>query len=229
MLRLSEIRKSYTIGPTELVVLKDVSLTVAQGELLAVVGPSGSGKSTLMNILGLLDKPTSGSYSIDDVPISYDDDRFISRLRNQKIGFVFQSYHLLSRLTAEENVGLPLVYRGETTRTIHERAMAYLEKVQMADRAHHKPAELSGGQQQRVAIARAMVGRPALILADEPTGALDSKVGAEIMNLFASLNRDEEITVVIITHDHGVARQCRRRVEIRDGVLLAHDDTPGAP
>jgi putative ABC transport system ATP-binding protein len=219
VLRLEAIRKSYRIGPTELPVLKDVSLTVAQGELLAIIGPSGSGKSTLMNIIGLLDKPSSGSYSIDDRAITYDDDRFLSRLRNHKIGFVFQSYHLLPRLTALENVGLPLVYRGESGRAINERARAYLEKVQMAERAHHKPAELSGGQQQRVAIARAMVGRPALILADEPTGALDSKVGAEIMSLFHNLNREEGITIVIITHDHSVAAKCQRQVEIRDGVL----------
>ena len=174
-----------------------------------------------MNIIGLLDKPTFGTYSIDGRAITYDDDRLLSRLRNQKMGFVFQSYHLLPRLTALENVGLPLVYRGWKTRAIRECAMKYLEKVQMSDRAEHKPAELSGGQQQRVAIARAMAGEPATILADEPTGALDSHVGAEIMGLFKNLNEEEGITVVVITHDPEIAAQCQRRVEIRDGALLA--------
>ena len=220
MLRLNEIRKSYAIGPTELVVLKGVSVAIERGELLAIVGPSGSGKSTLMNIIGLLDKPTAGTYQIDDRPVSYDDDRTLSTLRNQTIGFVFQSYHLLQRLTALENVGIPLVYRGWKTRTINERAMTYLERVQMADRAHHRPSELSGGQQQRVAIARAMVGQPTLILADEPTGALDTRVGSEIMGLFQALNKDEGITVVIVTHDPRIARQCNRQVEIRDGELV---------
>jgi putative ABC transport system ATP-binding protein len=173
-----------------------------------------------MNIVGLLDKPTEGSYHIDGRPVSYDDDRALSTLRNKTIGFVFQSYHLLQRLTALENVGIPLVYRGWKTRVINERAMTYLERVQMADRAHHRPSELSGGQQQRVAIARAMVGQPTLILADEPTGALDTRVGGEIMALFQALNRAEGITVVIVTHDPGIARQCGRQVEIRDGEVV---------
>jgi len=219
VLQLRDVGKSYTIGPTELTILRDVSLDVGTGELLAIIGPSGSGKSTLMNIIGLLDKPTTGTYLLDGKPIAYEDDRFVSRLRNQKIGFVFQSYHLLPRLTALENVGLPLVYRGLKTRAIEEQSMVFLEKVQMAERARHKPSELSGGQQQRVAIARAMVGQPALILADEPTGALDSRVGAEIMSLFKRLNGEEGITVVVITHDPGIAAQCRRVVEIRDGTL----------
>jgi putative ABC transport system ATP-binding protein len=228
VLELRDIARSYAIGPTELTVLRSVSFSVEKGELLAIIGPSGSGKSTLMNIIGLLDKPTSGTYLLDGKAIPYEDDRYLSRLRNQKIGFVFQSYHLLPRLNALENVGLPLVYRGWKTRAIEERALAYLEKVQMRERAAHKPSELSGGQQQRVAIARAMVGQPELILADEPTGALDSRVGAEIMALFSQLNAQEGITVVVITHDLGIAAQCRRIVEIRDGTLLRGSERAAA-
>jgi len=220
MLRLDNIHKSFPIGPTCLEVLKGVSLEVDKGELLAIIGPSGSGKSTLMNIIGLLDQPTTGSYFIEGSLVRYEDDRLLSRFRNQKIGFVFQSYHLLPRLTALENVGLPLVYRGLGSRKIEKRAMACLERVEMADRYRHKPDELSGGQQQRVAIARAMVGQPALILADEPTGALDTRVGRDIMALFRRMNREDGITVVVITHDSEVAGQCDRKVMIQDGGLV---------
>ena len=219
IIELKDIVRTFQIGPTELRILKGVSLAVEKGDLLAVVGPSGSGKSTLMNIMGLLDKPTTGRVLIDDAPVDYADDRVVSHLRNRKIGFVFQSYHLLPRLTAAENVGLPLIYRGLSPHEIHERAMTYLEKVEMGPRADHRPNQLSGGQQQRVAMARALVGRPSLILADEPTGALDSKTGKEILALLKKVNADEGVTVVVITHDLGLAAQCARRVEIRDGLL----------
>lgn len=219
MLRLIDIRKSYRIGPTSVEVLKGISLNVEKGELLSIIGPSGSGKSTLMNIIGLLEQPSAGSYFIEETRIAYDDDRVLSSLRNRMIGFVFQQYHLLPRLTAVENVGLPLIYRGLGGKEIMDRAVEYLTKVEMQQRGAHKPMELSGGQQQRVAIARALVAHPALILADEPTGALDSQTGQEIMSLFKRLNEEEGITIVVITHDPKIAAQCRRKLEIRDGVI----------
>lgn len=219
MLKLIDIRKKYTVGPTELEVLKGVSLNVAEGELLAIMGPSGCGKSTLMNIIGLLDRPSSGFYYIEEKPVIDVDDDALSAIRNWKIGFVFQQYHLLGKLTALENVGIPLIYRGNTGKDYKERCLEFLKKVGMNERAHHKPTELSGGQQQRIAIARAMVGKPAIILADEPTGALDTRVGQEIMDLFKRLNLEEGITVVIITHDPNIAKQCKRFVVMRDGTL----------
>ncbi|MDD5008194.1 MAG: ABC transporter ATP-binding protein [Syntrophorhabdaceae bacterium] len=219
MLRLTDINKSYRVGPTTVDVLKGISLTVEKGELLSIIGPSGSGKSTLMNIMGLLEQPSAGSYFIEDTKITYDDDRMLSSLRNRMIGFVFQQYHLLPRLTAIDNVGLPLIYRGISEKEITERSMEYIKKVEMQERSHHKPTELSGGQQQRVAIARALTGNPALILADEPTGALDTHTGQEIMNLFKRLNKEEGITIVVITHDPKIAAQCKRRVELRDGII----------
>ena len=219
MLRLTDINKSCWVGPTTVDVLKGISLTVEKGELLFIIGPSGSGKSTLMNIMGLLEQPSAGSYFIEDTKITYDDDRMLSSLRNRMIGFVFQQYHLLPRLTAIDNVGLPLIYRGISEKEITERSMEYIKKVEMQERSHHKPTELSGGQQQRVAIARALTGNPALILADEPTGALDTHTGQEIMNLFKRLNKEEGITIVVITHDPKIAAQCKRRVELRDGII----------
>ena len=220
MLKLQKIRKSYPLGSTEIEVLKGVQLDVGEGELLSIMGQSGCGKSTLMNIMGLLDKPSSGNFSINNEEITYKDDDHLSNLRNNHIGFVFQQYFLLSKLTALDNVGIPLVYRGEKSEIIKKRSMEYLEKVGMAERYHHRPNQLSGGQQQRVAIARALVGGPALILADEPTGALDTRVGAEIMELFKKVNREEGITIIIITHDPGVAEQCDRYVIMQDGEIL---------
>ncbi len=220
MLILKDITKSYQIGPTQLEILKGIDLTVDKGELLAIIGPSGSGKSTLMNIIGLLDRPTNGSYSVDGTPITYENDRGLSTIRNQKIGFVFQQYHLLPRLTAEENVELPLVYRDMKEKDRREKARELLRKVQMGDRGHHRPSELSGGQQQRVAIARSLVGSPSIVLADEPTGALDQVVGHEIVSLFQKLNEDEGLTTIIITHDRSIAAQCRRQVEIVDGRIV---------
>jgi len=220
MLKLIDIEKKYKIGPTEVEVLRGVNLEVSQGELLSIMGQSGCGKSTLMNIIGLLDKPSSGSYFIEEKAVSYNNDDALSAIRNRRIGFVFQQYHLLPRLTAMDNVGIPLVYRGlgeDERRTL---CMEFLKKVDMHERAHHKPGELSGGQQQRVAIARALVGKPAIILADEPTGALDRRVGLEIMNLFKKLNEEAGITVVIITHDPNIAKQCGRFVVMMDGVIV---------
>ena len=220
MLALNDIRKSYFIGPTEVEVLKGVSLEVSEGEMIAISGPSGCGKSTLMNILGLLDRPSSGSYAIQGSPVTYEDDDRLSSIRNLSIGFVFQQYHLLSKLSALENVMLPLVYRGGSDKSMREVAMEKLRQVGMENRSHHRPSELSGGQQQRVAIARALAGQPKLILADEPTGALDTQVGQEIMDLFCQLNREQGLTVAIITHDPRIARQCPRIARMAEGVLL---------
>ena len=220
MLDLRDIHKVYRVGPTAVEVLKGISLTIEPGELVSITGTSGCGKSTLMNIIGLLDRPSSGEYWLDGSRVAYADDDRLSEIRNRRIGFVFQQYQLLSRLTALANVLLPLVYRPEPTPDAERRGLAMLERVGMAERAHHKPTELSGGQQQRVAIARALVGQPTLILADEPTGALDTRVGQEIMDLFRQLNRDDQITVVIITHDPGLARQCDRVITLRDGLLV---------
>ncbi len=221
MLNLQGIRKSYHIGPTEVEVLKGVSLHVAQGDMISISGPSGCGKSTLMNILGLLDRPSSGAYAIEGRPVTYGEDDALSAIRNKSIGFVFQQYHLLAKLSALENVMLPLVYRGESEAHMRHVALEKLAQVGMDTRSHHRPSELSGGQQQRVAIARALAGKPKLILADEPTGALDSKVGQEIMDLFLSLNAEQGITIAIITHDPKIAAQCPRAVRMHEGVLQA--------
>lgn len=219
MIRLRNIYKSYLFGNTHVPVLKGINLDVQAGDLLTVMGVSGSGKSTLMNIIGLLDRPTRGVYILDNKEIGHYSDDELSTLRNQKIGFVFQSFYLLPRLTAVENVGYPLIYRNLPRKEIRQRALAMLDRMGMADRAKHRPSELSGGQQQRVAIARALVGKPSILLADEPTGALDSRVGKEIIDLFISLNQTEGITIVIITHDPNIARQCKRCVRMEDGKL----------
>ena len=220
MLELIDIKKTYRIGPIDVDVLKGVSFKVDQGELVSIMGTSGCGKSTLMNIMGLLDRPTSGHYVLQGAEVAELSDDQRSDIRNRRIGFVFQSFHLLSRLSALENVGLPLLYRGMKSRDIQERSREFLRKVAMEDRALHKPNELSGGQQQRVAIARALAGTPAIILADEPTGALDTRVGRDILDLFLRVNEDEGMTVVLITHDPSIAAECRRCVHMEDGVIL---------
>lgn len=220
MLKLEDIRKTYDAGPVKLEVLKGISLKVEEGELISVMGQSGSGKSTLMNIIGLLDSPTSGRYLIDGQNVVSADRRERARLRNRNIGFVFQSFHLLSRIHAEANVALPLLYRGMKGAERRKAAREWLGRVGLGDRIHHKPNELSGGQRQRVAIARALVGRPRLLLADEPTGALDAATSAEIIQLFSELNRSERVTTMIITHDPGVAAQCRRRLVLSAGELF---------
>ena len=220
MLRLVDVNKSFRLGTLTVEVLRGVDLEVAAGDMLSIMGPSGSGKSTLMNIIGLLGRPTAGSYYLNGRDVSSMNDRELSAFRNANIGFVFQSFHLLEHLTALENVAVPLVYRGLGRASIRRRSRAILEKVGMGDRLGHKPDQLSGGQKQRVAIARALVGEPSVVLADEPTGALDSDTADEVMESLIRLNREELITIVIITHDPLIARQCARKTLIRDGALF---------
>ena len=215
---LRDIYKDYNQGNMPVPVLKDVCLQVEEGEYVAIMGPSGSGKTTLMNIVGLLDTPTKGEYYLDEKAVTNLKEKDLSKLRLNTIGFVFQNFQLMPRESALDNVSLPLIYAGLKKRERHEKAMAALEKVGLADRASFKPTQLSGGQKQRVAIARAMVNSTKLLLADEPTGALDSKSGKQIMELFRQLN-DEGVTVVMITHDRKVAEQADRIVYIIDGEL----------
>ena len=219
LIQMQGIRKSYYIGqPNELEILHGIDLTVYPGEFVAIVGESGSGKSTLMNIIGVLDKPTAGEYVLDGVNIHDADDNDLAAIRNRKIGFVFQTYNLIGRQSALKNVELPMLYAGVPAGERTRRAKEWLERVGMGERMRHQPNELSGGQKQRVAIARAMVNEPALILADEPTGALDSKSGRQVMELFQKLN-DEGVTVLMITHDPDIAAHAKRVVMIRDGEL----------
>ena len=225
MLRLVDVERSFRLGTLSVEVLRGVCLEVAAGDLLSIMGPSGSGKSTLMNIIGLLDRPTAGRYYLNGRDVSTMNDLELSAFRNANIGFVFQSFNLLNHLTALENVALPLVYRGLGREEIRRRALAILERVGMDDRLGHRPDQLSGGQKQRVAIARALVGEPSVVLADEPTGALDAGTAEEVMRLLAGLNRVEGITLLIITHDAAVARRCARRLWIGDGRL--HEDAAG--
>ena len=227
LLRLGAVCKTYSVGPVKTQVLRGVDLEVARGDMLSMMGPSGCGKSTLMNVVGLLDRPTSGSYSFAGREVTALDDDALSAIRNLKIGFVFQAFNLLPRLTAEENVGLPLVYRGLGEKEIRERARAGLQRLGMEDCAQQRPNELSGGQQQRVAIARALVGEPDVILADEPTGALDADTGRDIMQLLIRLNVEQRLTIIVVTHDLAVDRLCARRTRIRDGVLHEQDASAG--
>jgi putative ABC transport system ATP-binding protein len=219
VIELRGITRVYSSGRLEVAALRGVDLDIWPGDFLAVVGPSGSGKSTLMNIIGCLDRPTSGVYRLGGTPVESLTDDDLARLRGRAIGFVFQSFNLLPRTTALENVATPLLYQGIGRRERHDRAAAVLDRLGMADRATHEPSELSGGQQQRVAIARALVGEPSLILADEPTGNLDSVAGAEVISLLHELNA-AGTTIVLITHDVDVAEKARRQVHVRDGLLL---------
>ncbi len=232
VIQARDLHKVYRLGrDVEVHALRGVSFTVRRGEALAIMGPSGSGKSTLMNILGCLDKPTRGEYLLDGQPVATLNDDQLAVIRNRKVGFVFQSFNLLPRVTALENVMLPLRYAG-VLRGAAERARAALEAVGLGDRLHHKPNELSGGQQQRVAIARALVNNPAIILADEPTGNLDTRSGQDIMDLLLRLNREQGTTLIVVTHDPEVAGQMQRILHLRDG-QLSHDEIlaarPAAP
>jgi putative ABC transport system ATP-binding protein len=219
VISIQGVTKIYRMGDMEVKALGGVDLAIWPGEILAIMGPSGSGKSTLMNVLGCLDVPTSGTYKLDGVDVSQLSDAQLAEIRCRKIGFVFQSFNLLPRTTALENVELPLIYGGVNGRQRRTRAAEVLQLVGLGDRLHHKPNELSGGQQQRVAIARSLSNRPAMILADEPTGNLDSKTSIEIMRLFQQLNREQGITVIFVTHNPETAEYCNRVIHIRDGLV----------
>jgi putative ABC transport system ATP-binding protein len=219
MIELSDITKTYRMGEVDLTVLDGVCLSIKQGEFVAVMGPSGSGKSTLMNIIGCLDRPTSGVYRFEEREISTMNDDELASVRNVKIGFVFQTFNLLPRLSALKNVEVPLIYSGVPARGRRERAIPLLEKVGLADRLHHKPTELSGGQQQRVAIARALINNPPLLLADEPTGNLDSRSGEEILHILTELN-GQGVTIILVTHDQGVGSLCKRMINLKDGRIV---------
>ncbi|UJF36350.1 ABC transporter ATP-binding protein [Paenibacillus hexagrammi] len=230
MIELTDIKKVYKRGEEELHILKGISLSVQVGDFVAIIGPSGSGKSTLMNTIGLLDIPTSGSYLLDGVATQNLTDNQLAELRNQKIGFIFQQFNLLPRLTAMENVELPMIYAGIGKKERRERGHEMLQLLGMGERGHHKPSELSGGQQQRVAIARALAISPSLILADEPTGALDSRTGEEVLELILKLNQQGN-TIVLITHDHHIADNAKRVVALKDGMIIDdyRNDTPKSP
>lgn len=219
LIQLRSINKNYKLGKEEIPILRNINLEVEEGEILAIMGPSGSGKSTLMNILGCLDRPTSGDYQLDSLDILAGKENKLAEIRNKSIGFVFQTFHLLPRLTALQNVELPLIYSGVKNKERKERAYQALEKVGLADRVTFRPAQLSGGQRQRVAIARALINEPKFILADEPTGALDSKTGEQILSLFKELNANG-VTIILITHDQEVANIADRILYIRDGELI---------
>ena len=219
VIRLENVHKTYDLGEIQVQALRGVSLEVREGEFVAVMGPSGSGKSTVMNILGCLDRPTRGRYYLDGIDVSGMSKTELARIRNRKLGLVFQQFNLLSRTSALENVELPTVYAGVGPEERAKRAMESLTRVGLADRAGHHPSQLSGGQQQRVAIARALVNRPAILLADEPTGNLDSRTSVEIMQILQTLNEEQGLTIVIVTHEHDIAQYATRALEFRDGKL----------
>jgi putative ABC transport system ATP-binding protein len=226
MILIDGATKTYQVGTEEVHALRGVDLAIEAGEIVAIVGPSGSGKSTLMNVIGCLDTPSSGRYVLDGVDVASLDDDGLAELRNKKIGFVFQTFNLLPRQTALDNVALPLRYGGYGSKERREASERALMRVDLGDRMHHRPDQLSGGQKQRVAIARALVTGPAILLADEPTGALDQRTGGEILALFRRLN-SEGVTVIIVTHDHAIAQSARRRITIVDGQIVS-DDREGA-
>jgi ABC-type lipoprotein export system ATPase subunit len=230
LIELRNIYKTYHLGEVDVPVLKGVSLTVGYGELVALMGVSGSGKSTLMNILGCLDHPTSGEYWLDGQEVAHLSADGRALLRNHKIGFVFQSFNLLARTSALENVMMPLSYTTDTIsdRESRHRAIELLNRVGLGDRMHHEPSQLSGGQQQRVAIARSLVNKPSLLFADEPTGNLDSHTSEEVLGMFQQLNREEGITIILVTHDPGVARHAKRVIRIHDGVIVDDISSGGA-
>jgi len=220
MIQLQDITKVYPMGKRELTVLRGVTLHIEQGELVAIMGPSGSGKSTMLNLIGCLDTPTSGIYYLEGREVSQLDSNELAKVRGQKIGFIFQTFNLLPRLSAVANVELGMRYAGGAD---HQRALEALAKVGLSDRANHRPTELSGGEQQRVAIARALVKNPPLILADEPTGNLDSRSGEEIISILTSLHAEQRVTLVMITHDTDIAHHCQRIVHIKDGQVESEE------
>jgi putative ABC transport system ATP-binding protein len=220
MIRLENITKVYPMGKRELKVLKGITLNIKQGELIAVMGASGSGKTTLLNLIGCLDKPTSGDYYLEDRAVSRFNSGELAKVRAKKIGFIFQTFNLLSRLTALANVELGLTYSGGVDR---QRAIEALSKVGLGDRIHHRPVELSGGEQQRVAIARAIVKNPTLFLADEPTGQLDSHSGEEVISLLTSLHAEHGITLLLVTHDNNIAHRCQRIIHLKDGEVVGEE------
>lgn len=224
LVRLKDIKKTYLMGRVPVNALRGLDLEVNDGEMVAIMGPSGSGKTTLLNVIGLLDSPSIGSYKLVGDEVAKLPDRKRSQLRNKRFGFVFQVYNLLPRLTAAENVMIPLIYGGVPRRERRPRAEAALEAVGLKDRMRHRPSELSGGEQQRVAIARALVNEPSVVLADEPTGNLDSKSGAAIMDLIQQLHRDRKVTVVLVTHDPNIAARAERTVQLRDGMVADGGD-----
>lgn len=220
MIDLKNIIKIYDMGSVKVQVLNGITMHVGEGDFIAITGPSGSGKSTLMNMVGCLDTPTAGEYYLDGKEISTYNEKQLSKIRNQKIGFIFQKFNLLAKLSALENVELPLIYRGMNQKERKKRSIEALEKVGLDDRMSHKPTELSGGQQQRVAIARALAGDPPILLADEPTGNLDSKSGRDVMNMIKQFNKEGK-TIVLITHDTDIAMEAKRIIAIKDGLLVA--------
>ena len=220
IISVNELSKTYQMGTVQVNALRQVSFTIPRGEFVAIMGPSGSGKSTLMNLLGCLDTPTSGAYQLDGVETARLTDNELAHVRARKLGFIFQQYNLLPRQSALRNVEMPLIYRGVNGQARRQRAELALQIVGMGERMHHRPNELSGGQQQRVAIARALVGSPAAMLADEPTGALDTTTSAEIMGFMQTLNREQGLTVVVVTHEHDIAAYAQRILTMRDGRLL---------
>ena len=226
MIHAENLTKVYQMGDTEVRALDGASFTINKGEMVAIMGPSGSGKSTLMSIIGCLDVPTNGSYTLDGEAVESLDETQLANVRGRKIGFVFQQFNLLARTSALENVILPLTYAGYSGREREDRARKALERVGLGDRTHHAPNELSGGQQQRVAIARAIVNEPNILLADEPTGALDSKTGVEIMDLFQRLHKENGQTVILVTHDAYVAKHTERIIKISDGRIVSDEVNP---
>jgi putative ABC transport system ATP-binding protein len=224
MIKIERATKVFAVGSEQVHALRGVDLSIERGEMLAIVGPSGSGKSTLMNLIGCLDTPTSGRYVLDGVDVKTLDDDGLAHLRNKKIGFVFQTFNLLPRQTALENVALPLRYAGLSSRERKDASLRALGRVDLLDRVKHRPDQLSGGQKQRVAIARALVTDPAIVLADEPTGALDQRTGGEILSLFRRLNADG-VTIVIVTHDHAIAGSVPRKITIVDGAIVSDERT----